>query len=98
MIEKVTAYKNLSVQQKRQICKTEINIPQKSPGRGWLLNLKSWIIHGFTQMNILKEVGPKLVLISLDTYEIDLSKNGFDVIHLILFLVFFRFHICTENK
>lgn len=49
-------------------------------------------------MNILKEVSSKLVLISLDTYQIALSKNGFDVIHLILFLVFFRFHICTENK
>lgn len=48
-------------------------------------------------MNILKEVGPKLVLISLDTYQIDISTNGFDVIHLIL-LVFFRFHIYTENK
>lgn len=49
-------------------------------------------------MNILKEVGPKLVLISLDTYQIHLSKNGFDIIHLILYFIFFSFHICTENK
>lgn len=58
------AYEKLSVQQRKQIYKQEINIGQRCGGWEWLLDQKSWMIRVFIQMNMLKEVGPEWAIVS----------------------------------